>query len=140
MRRVIGVMLAMAFLLTGCGATDYKKDVFMLVATHYDVIVTACEQQDAQALLAIDGIQKVNVTDGYILAFCKGAGISTSSQDYGFYYSQDDSPVAVDCNLEIIRYTEDLLPYKGGYQCVVNGNTFYTQRIKDHLYFYCNAY
>ena len=134
------LIIALVFTFTGCGAKEAKKDIFNLVEKNYDAIVIACENKDSEALLAIDGVTKVNIVDGYVLVYCKGAGIAPSSQDYGFYYSEDNSPVTVDCNLGIMCYAADLSPEGDGYQCIVSGNTFYTEHIKGNIYFYSNAY
>ena len=135
------VLLAVfVFSLTGCSAKNAKSDIFNLVENNYDEIVAACENKDSEALLAIDGVTQVNIVDGYVLVYCKGAGIAPSSQDYGFYYSEDNSPVTVDCNLGIVCYAADLSPEGDGYQCIVSGNTFYTEHIKGNIYFYSNAY
>ncbi len=142
MKRILAFVLVVVFVfaLSGCGAKESKKDIFNIVEKNYDAIVTACENKDEKALLAIDGITQVNIVDGYVLAYCKGAGIAPSSQDYGFYYSEDNSPVTVDCNLGIVCYAADLSPEGDGYQCIVSGNTFYTELIKGNIYFYSNAY
>jgi len=142
MKRIIRFCLiaALVLVLAGCGAKGSKKDIFNFVENNYDVIVAACENKDSEALLAIDGVTQVNIVDGYVLVYCKGAGIAPSSQDYGFYYSEDNSPVTVDCNLGIVCYAADLSPEGDGYQCIVSGNTFYTEHIKGNIYFYSNAY
>ena len=134
------LIIALVFTFTGCGAKEAKKDIFNLIEKNYDAIVIACENKDSEALLAIDGVTQVNIVDGYVLVYCKGAGIAPSSQDYGFYYSEDNSPVTVDCNLGIVCYAADLSPEGDGYQCIVSGNTFYTEHIKGNIYFYSNAY
>ena len=134
------LIISLVFTFTGCGAKEAKKDIFNLVEKNYDAIVIACENKDSEALLAIDGVTQVNIVDGYVLVYCKGAGIAPSSQDYGFYYSEDNSPVTVDCNLGIVCYAADLSPEGDGYQCIVSGNTFYTEHIKGNIYFYSNAY
>ena len=134
------LIIALVFTFTGCGAKEAKKDIFNLVEKNYDAIVIACENKDSEALLAIDGVTQVNIVDGDVLVYCKGAGIAPSSQDYGFYYSEDNSPVTVDCNLGIVCYAADLSPEGDGYQCIVSGNTFYTEHIKGNIYFYSNAY
>ena len=128
------------FTLVGCGVKEPKQDVFNLVEKNYDAIATACENEDEETLLAIDGITQVEIADGYVIVYCKGTGIAPSSQDYGFYYSKDNSPVTVDCNLDIVCYAKDLSPEGDGYQCIVGGNTFYTEHIKGNIYFYSNAY
>ena len=142
MKRILAFVLVVVFVfaLSGCGAKEAKKDIFNLVEKNYDAIVTACENKDSEALLAINGIKEVDIVDGYVLIYCKGAGIAPSSQDYGFYYSEDNSPVTVDCNLGIVCYAADLSPEGDGYQCIVSGNTFYTEHIKGNIYFYSNAY
>ena len=142
MKRLLAFVLFAVFVfsLTGCSAKNAKSDIFNLVENNYDEIVAACENKDSEALLAIDGVTQVNIVDGYVLVYCKGAGIAPSSQDYGFYYSEDNSPVTVDCNLGIVCYAADLSPEGDGYQCIVSGNTFYTEHIKGNIYFYSNAY
>ena len=134
------LVISFVFMFVGCGAKEAKKDIFSLVENNYDTILKACEEKDKDALLAINGITDVNLVDGYVIVYCKGAGIAPSSQDYGFYYSEDNSPVTVDCNLGIVCYAADLLPEGDGYQCIVSGNTFYTEHIKGNIYFYSNAY
>ena len=142
MKRLLAFVLLAVFVfsLTGCSAKNAKSDIFNLVENNYDEIVAACENKDSEALLAIDGVTQVNIVDGYVLVYCKGAGIAPSSQDYGFYYSEDNSPVTVDCNLGIVCYAADLSLEGDGYQCIVSGNTFYTEHIKGNIYFYSNAY
>ena len=142
MKRLLAFVLLAVFVfsLTGCSAKNAKSDIFNLVENNYDEIVAACENKDSEALLAIDGVAQVNIVDGYVLVYCKGAGIAPSSQDYGFYYSEDNSPVTVDCNLGIVCYAADLSPEGDGYQCIVSGNTFYTEHIKGNIYFYSNSY
>lgn len=142
MKRVVSLALFVAFviLLAGCGAKKSKEDVFHLVEKNYDEIVAACKNKDSEALLAIDGITKVKIVGGYVLAFCKGAGIAPSSQDYGFYYTEDNIPVGVGCSLDIVCF-HDAMQVKGnGYEGTVDGNTFYTEQIKGNIYFYSNAY
>ena len=142
MKRLLAFVLLAVFVfsLTGCSAKNAKSDIFNLVENNYDEIVAACENKDSEELLAIDGVTQVNIVDGYVLVYCNGAGIAPSSQDYGFYYSEDNSPVTVDCNLGIVCYAADLSPEGDGYQCIVSGNTFYTEHIKGNIYFYSNAY
>lgn len=142
MKRILAFVLVVtiAFMLAGCGASEPKEDVFNIVEKNYDTILTACEEKDIDALLAIKGITKVNIIDGYVIVFCEAKGISVSSQDYGFYYSAENSMITVDCNQDIVCGAEALSPEGNGYQCVVSGNTFYTEHIKGNIYFYSNAY
>ena len=142
MKRLLAFVLLAVFVfsLTGCSAKNAKSDIFNLVENNYDEIVAACENKDSEALLAIKGVTRVNIVDGYVIVFCEAKGISVSSQDYGFYYSEENSPVTIDCNQDIVCGVNDLTPEGNGYQCIVSGNTFYTEHIKGNIYFYSNAY
>ena len=142
MKRILVFVLVVVFVfaLSGCGAKESKKDIFNLVENNYDEIVAACEDKDSEALLAIDGVTQVNIVDGYVLVYCKGAGIAPSSQDYGFYYTEENIPVGVDCNLDIVCYSDTMKPMNNGYEGTVDYNTFYTEHIKGNIYFYSNAY
>lgn len=142
MKRILACLLACSFvfMIVGCRAKDSRKDVFSFVEKNYDMIVEACEANDMEALCAFDKIEKVAVVDGYIIAYCNGEGIAPSSQDYGFYYSEENLPITVDCNLGIVCYAADLLPEGKGYQCIIDGNIFYTEHIMGNIYFYSNAY
>ena len=141
-KKVIVLLVCAAALLSfaSCGAKESTEGVFALVENHYDEIVAACERKDAQALLAIDGISRVQIVDGYVLVYCQGAGISPSSRDYGFYYTEGNIPVGVDCNLDIVCYRDAMQPKGNGYEGTVRGNRFYTEHIKGNLYLYSNAY
>ena len=142
MKRLLAFVLLAVFVfsLTGCSAKNAKSDIFNLVENNYDEIVAACENKDSEALLAIDGVTKVNIVDGYVIVYCKGAGIAPSSQDYGFYFSADNIPIAVGCDRGIVCNAEELTPEGNGLQCVVGGNFFYTENIRGNFYFYSNAY
>ena len=141
MKKILAFLcvLCFSFSLVGCGNTP-KENAFRLVEKKYDSILEACIAEDVEALLSMKGISKVNVVDGYIIVFCKGEGISVSSQDYGFYYSAENHPITVDCNQNIVCGIEELTPKGNGFECVVSGNTFYTEPIKGNIYFYSNAY
>ena len=141
MKRFLAFVLvvALVFILTGCGAEEAKKDIFNLVEKNYDAIVAACENKDVEALLAINGIKEVDIVDGYVLVYCKGAGIAPSSQEYGFYYSDENLPVGV-FDGQIVCSNGELVEYENGYRYLDNGfNAFYTEHIKGNIYFYSAA-
>lgn len=144
MKRILSLVLiiALMFVFSGCQRAERsKRKIFRFVEKNYDAIVEACVNEDADALSAIDGVTKVKVTGGYVIVFCQGAGIAPSSQDYGFYYSEDSIPVTVGCNLEIMCQTWELIPEGDGYYYISHDhNYFYTEHIKDNIYFYSNAY
>lgn len=138
MKRFLGIVLSITlfFALAGCGPKDYKEDIFHLVEKNHDAIVAACENRDTEALLSIDGITDVNIVNGYVLVFCKGAGIVPSSQYYGFYYSDENLPVGV-FGGQIVCCATELVEYENGYRYFDSGhNEFYTEQIRGNIYFY----
>ncbi|MBQ3004258.1 MAG: hypothetical protein IJD82_11020 [Clostridia bacterium] len=142
MKRIVAFVLAVIFVvaLTACGVKDAKTDIFDLVEKNYDEIVAACENKDEKALLAIDGIEEVDIVDGYVLIYCMGAGIAPSSQDYGFYYSEENLPVGV-FDGHIICENSALVEYENGYRYLDSGyNEFYTEHIMGNIYFYSAAF
>ena len=134
---VLVVLLIISF--TSCRKTP-KENVFRVVEKNYDTILKSCEEKDKDALLAINGITDVNIVDGYVIVFCEAKGISVSSQDYGFYYTEENVPVGVDCNLDIVCYIDTMKPVDNGFEGTVDYNTFYTEQIQGNIYFYSNAY
>ena len=141
MKRAFALVLAFVFLLAGCNREENaKQDIFNLVEENYDVILKACQEKDTDTLYAINGITQVDVVDGYVLIFCKGAGIAPSSQDYGFYYSEENLPVGVFAG-QIVCSSNELVEYERGYRYLDSGlNVFYTEQIKGNLYFYSAAF
>ena len=144
MKRILWLAAALAgvFLLTSCrGKEAARSEIFGLVEKNYDLIAEACENKDVSALSAIDGVAEIEIHDGYIVAYCMGGGIAPSSQDYGFYYSEDNQPAAIDCNEDILCDAGDLKPKGKGYQYRDSGqNVFYTEHIIGNIYFYSTAY
>ena len=142
MKRILSfaLIVILAVTVAGCGAKISKKAIYNLVENNYDIIINACKAKDSETLLAIDGIKQVNIVDGYVLVYCKGAGIASSSQDYGFYFTEENVPVGVGCNLDIVCDRDAMQSKENGYEGTVDYNTFYTEHIRGNIYFYSNAY
>ena len=141
--RKFSILLALllVFSLAGCGGKDSAKaDIFDLVEENSDAILEACTQLDVEALEQLEGITRVHVTDGYILVYCTGSGISPSSQDHGFYYAPDGQPVAV-FDGQILCGTDELTPEGDGFVYLDSGhNRFYTEHIMGNLYYYSASF
>ena len=135
------LIFSFVFMLVGCNRQEKaKEDIIDLVEENYDAILKACEDKDENALLSIKGITQVNIVDGYVIVFCKGAGIAPSSQDYGFYYSEENLPVGV-FDGQIVCSNSELVEYENGYRYLDSGyNEFYTEHIKGNIYFYSAAF
>ena len=147
MKRMAAILLVIIIILALSGCLNQlrrgpkaKQAVIELVENYYDTILIACQNKDEEALLAIDGVTKVNIVEGYVLVYCIGEGISVSSQDYGFYYTEENIPVGVGCNLDIVCNIDTMQPEGKGHRGVVHNNDFYTEQIRDNIYFYSNAY
>ena len=142
MRKLL-ILLAMLMIFSpaGCGGKDSAKaEIFDLVEEHSDTIVDACDRMDAETLAGIDGVRKVDLTDGYILVYCFGEGIAPSSQDHGFYYAPDGQPVAV-FDGQILCGTDELTPDGDGFVYFDSGyNRFYTEHIMGNLYYYSASF
>ena len=143
MKRILafGLLIVLFVSMVGCRRQEKaKEDIFRLVNENYDRILQACQEKDVEMLCDIEGIQEIAIEDGYVLAYCQGEGIAPSSRDYGFYYSEENRPIAVSYSLEIECGTKDLIPEGDGYQYYDAGlNGYYTEQIKDNLYFYSVA-
>ena len=75
-----------------------------------------------------------------LFADCGCCGIAPSSQYYGFYYSEENLPVAV-FGGEILCGTADLTEQGNGYRYLDSGfNEFYTEHIKGNIYFYSASF
>lgn len=144
MKRIFLLIAALVgvLLMTGCKSRKaVQEEICRLVEMNYDAIAEACENKDEAALYAIDGIEEIKLRDGYVVVYCAGGGIAPSSQDYGFYYSEENLPVAIDCNEEILCDTGDLMPAGKGYQYRDSGNNvFYTELIRGNIYLYSTSY
>ena len=142
MKKILPLVMVLAILFSAAGCRtqeNIKKEIFNLVEKHYNKIVEACVNQDAEALSAIAGIKEVDIVDGYVLVYCQGYGIAPSSQEYGFYYSEENLPVAVFDGHTVCDSTE-MVKEGNGYQYIDDGhNSFYTEQIKGNLYFYSNS-
>lgn len=82
-------------------------------------------------------VENIGIDSGIIIFDCGGEGIVPSGQDYYFYYSPNDIPFAVFGGRAICDSSE-MIPDGKGYKYIVNGDIFYTEKIKDNFY-YCKA-
>ena len=83
----------------------------------------------------IGKIEDVTVLEQGVDFYCGGKGIAPSSQDYGFYYTEDDLPKAIWCG---VKYCDDSLLVEDGdgYSTDYQHNYYYTEKIRDNFYYY----
>lgn len=83
-------------------------------------------------------VEDIAIDGDVIIFYCGGYGIVPSSQDYYFYYSPGDEPVAV-FDTEVVCTTSQMSPEGDGYVYYdEDSNGFYTEKITDNFY-YCKA-
>ena len=93
------------------------------------------------AVVGVVNIDCINTVLGTIKSsegidfYCGGKGIAPSSQDYGFYYTEDDLPKAIWCG---VKYCDDsfLVEDGDGYSTDYQHNYYYTEKIRDNFYYY----
>ena len=134
-RMVVPLLFCLA-LLTGCAsARDYKGEIFALVEQEKDVIAAGVSENDFSDALSLELIESVAVLEPCVNFYCGGYGISTSSCEFGFYYSFDDQPLGVwqDC---VFAFSDQLTAEGGGYAGEFQHNRYYTEKICDNFWYY----
>lgn len=135
--RLVYVMFAAA--MAGGNSDALSKDqIFSLVQDHHDFLLRCITDNDSDRAKEVTGIQSVRIEkDVYVEFYCGGSGLVPSSSYYGFYYSPDDLPLAVDVTL-----TENLRPVGDGFgwEEPDGDNRYYTERIMANWYYYESHY
>ncbi len=133
------VYLVFAAMMTGGNYDALSKDqIFSLVQNHHDFLIQCITDNDPDRAKEVTGIQRVHIEkDVYVEFYCGGSGLIPSSSYYGFYYSPDDLPLAVDVTL-----TENLGPEGDGFgwEELDGDNWYYTERIMENWYYYESHY
>ena len=112
-----------------------KEQIFEIVNDNAQTILTDIEEQDFTDSMNIGKIEDVTVLEQCVDFYCGGKGIAPSSQDYGFYYTEDDLPKAIWCG---VKYCDDSLLVEDGdgYSTDYQYNYYYTEKIRDNFYYY----
>ena len=112
-----------------------KEQIFDTVNDNAQTILTDIEEHNFADSMNIGKIEDVTVLEQGIDFYCGGKGIAPSSQDYGFYYTEDDLPKAIWCG---VKYCDDSLLVEDGdgYSTDYQHNYYYTEKIRDNFYYY----
>ena len=112
-----------------------KEQIFDTVNDNTQTILTDIEEHDFTDSMNIGKIEDVTVLEQGVDFYCGGKGIAPSSQDYGFYYTEDDLPKAIWCG---VKYCDDSLLVEdgNGYSTDYQHNYYYTEKIRDNFYYY----
>ena len=112
-----------------------KEQIFEIVNDNAQTILADIEEQDFTDSMSVGKIEDVSVLEQGVDFYCGGKGIAPSSQDYGFYYTEDDLPKAIWCG---VKYCDDSLLVEDGdgYSTDYQYNYYYTEKIRDNFYYY----
>lgn len=112
-----------------------KEQIFEIVNDNTHTILADIEEQNFADSMSIGKIEDISVLEQGIDFYCGGKGIAPSSQDYGFYYTEDDLPKAIWCGS---KYCDDSLLVEDGdgYSTDFQHNYYYTEKIRDNFYYY----
>ncbi len=114
-----------------------KKEIFELVNENYDIILNNISENDFSDTEKIEGIQEIYDKTQVVDFYCGGTGIGSATNYYGFYYSNDNNPKAIFAGT-IISDSPNFHIEKNGF-CIENSNddnSYYTEKIRDNLYYY----
>ncbi|MBR4331536.1 MAG: hypothetical protein IKP72_02555 [Clostridia bacterium] len=138
---VFGLFLFIAIWFIASLAPDNlsKNQIFSAVRENQAFLLDCVAGSDPEQAKQIKGVQSVryDADEDYYEFYCGGAGIVPASSYYGFYYSPQDAPLAVDAT-----QTENLSPVQGGYgwRETKGDNSYYTERIMENWYYYESHY
>ena len=112
-----------------------KEQIFEIVNDNVQTILSDIKEQAFSDSLTIKKIEDVTILEQGIDFYCGGKGIAPSSQEYGFYYTEDDLPKAIWCG---VKYCDDSLLVEDGkgYSTNYQHNYYYTEKIRDNFYYY----
>ena len=139
MKKIITVIIfsLLIICLCACGTNDIKHNIFDIVEKNEDVLIEAINTGEYEKIYAI-GIKDITVNDDYIVFYYTGRGIAPSSQEYGFYYSVENKPIAIFDGHPVCN-PEEMTEKENGYEYIDNSyNSFYTEKVIEHFYYYDN--
>lgn len=137
--------ILLAFSLTACGK-DRKEEIVTYVNDNTDTLLSVCEkwcEEGTKDIADLDGTglpPEVEISRGpdFILFEFYAEGLMTATVQGGFYYSREDVPYnkRIGLSVEIIATEENRweIHEEGG------DNYYITEKISDHLYYYCEGY
>ena len=135
------LILFMMFILSKCSnMTDsgIKKNIVGLVEENKEILIEAISTGNYEKIYDIKAIKDITINDDCVVFYCKGRGIAPSSQEYGFYYSKNNLPIAI-FDGKPIHYFENDVAVGEGREYVDNSyNSFYTEKIIESFYYYDN--
>ena len=132
-----------AFSFSSCGVLKLlddraeKSDIVSYVKENEKLLIDCIGNKDFSAIKQNNFIQDINPTPekDFVEFSCGGAGFGSATQYCGFYYSADDDMTEIWCSP-----TDDGPLCKSGdgylWKEKDGDNTYYTEKICGHFYYY----
>ncbi len=138
---IVLLIVLMVFIVNKCSTmTDsgIKKNIIGIVEDNKESLIEAVSTGNYEIIYDIKGIENITINDDSIVFYCTGKGIAPSSQEYGFYYSKTNLPIAI-FDGRPVHYFENGVAIGEGCEYVDNSyNSFYTEKIIEYFYYYDN--
>lgn len=135
------LILFLMFVLSQCSnMTDagIKNNIIELVEDNKEIIIEAINTGNYEKIYDVKAIEDITVNDDCVVFYCKGRGIAPSSQEYGFYYSKSNLPIAIFAGKPIHYFKNDIAIGEGREYVDNSYNSFYTEKIIESIYYYDN--
>lgn len=116
-----------------------KSDIISYVKENEKLIVDCIAKKDYSQIKENDIVEDISA-DGDLIEFsCGGAGFGSATSYCGFYYSPDDDMTKIWCGPSD---NEPLVESDKGYvwEQKDGDNTYYTEHICGHFYYYKSTY
>lgn len=132
--------LLIAIVMSSCGVlkladdrTD-KIDIFTFVTENENLLNECIESNDYKSLENVKIIKEIESEQGFVEFSCGGAGFGSATSYCGFYYSENDDMTVIWCAPK----SEPLIKSGSGYMWQENSgdDTYYTEQICEHFYYY----
>ena len=134
-------------LLSGGDDRADKEDIFAYVKENEDLLLKCIDENDFSEIKSSAGIiQYIDVDDignGFVNFDCGGAGFGPETSYRGFYYSADDDMTEVwcaHCDNDSLRESGEGYLWKESWTDKYGDNTYYTENICGHFYYYDASY
>lgn len=110
-----------------------KEDIAAYVTENEDLLLQCIDANNFQAVESAEIIMDISPKDGFVEFSCGGYGFGSATAYCGFYYSAKDDMTEIWCAPTYGTLTES----GSGYEWHGDGdNTYYTENICGHFYYY----
>lgn len=150
MRKALCVLLCLIFVisLTACSFPNpfddraKKEDIISYVNENKDFLLECIGKNECLSIKdstnIIQSIDDDDIGKGFVDFDCGGSGFGSETNYCGFYYSADDNLTEIWCSpgdSSVLKITEHGYLWKESWTRQ-GDNTYYTEHICDHFYYY----